>query len=96
MKLVQLTFQFQYIEIIEELFRRHRIENMAIHPMIEGWDLAGKHDGSQAFPGRLTMLQAEVPEERLEILLENLARFRQQKKAHYHLRALVLPVERYL
>ena len=96
MKLVQVIFQFQYTERIEALLRGQGIDFMSIYPLIDGWDADGKHDGSQAFPGHLTVVQAEVPEERLDALFDDLRKFREEKKTHRHLQALVLPVDRRL
>jgi hypothetical protein len=96
MKILQITFRFQHGERIEAILRRHGVENMSIHSMVEGWDFEGKHDGSQVYPGHMTWIQAEVPDKKVDGILEDLGRFREEKKTHHHLRAVVIPVERVL
>ena len=96
MKLLHLSFHFEYAEIIEAILDRHEIGNYAGHSMIEGKDRDGKHFGTQVVPGNVTVIQAQVPDEGVDALLEDLQAFREEKDAHRHLQALVLPVERRL
>jgi hypothetical protein len=44
----------------------------------------------------VTVVQAQVDSSQLEPLLRDLAAFRDERPAHAHLEALVLPVERRL
>ncbi|MDY0169464.1 MAG: hypothetical protein RBS80_23180 [Thermoguttaceae bacterium] len=96
MKLVAITFHFEYTDAVEAILDRHGIADYVRFPMIEGKDSDGKHFGSQVFPGNSSVVHAQVPEETLDAFLEELARFRDAKPAHRHLEALVLPVERRL
>lgn len=96
MKLLHLTFHYEYAEAIEAILDRHQISEFVRQRALEGGDCEGKHYGSQVFPGNVALVQAQVPPERLDALLDDLARFRSEKKAHAHLQALVLAVERRL
>ncbi len=96
MKLVAVTFHFEYTEAIEAILDRHGIADYVRFPMMEGKDAEGKHFGSQVFPGNSSVVHAQVPEDALDALLDELARFRDAKPAHRHLEALVLPIERRL
>ncbi len=96
MKLVQVSFHYEYVEAIEEILDAHGVRDFVRYPGIEGGDRDGKHFGTQVFPGQVGVVQAQVAEERLEPLLSDLRRFRDAKKAHAHLEALVLPIERRL
>ena len=96
MKLLHLSFHFEYAEIIESLLDRHDVADYARYSMVQGKDCDGKHFGTQVFPGNVTVIQAQVPDQKVEALLKELQAFRQAKQAHGHLQALVLPVERCL
>ncbi|MGM0578056.1 MAG: PG0541 family transporter-associated protein [Myxococcota bacterium] len=96
MKLVQVTFQFQYAEAVEEILDARGVDRWVRIPMIHGRDRDGKHQGSQAFPGNVTLVEALVADQAVDPLLDDLADFRDEKRAHGHLDALVLQVERRL
>ena len=96
MKLLHLTFHFEYGDIITAILDCHDINDYVRHSMVEGKDCDGKHFGTQVFPGSVTAIQAQVPEEKVDALLEDLKTFREQKDAHRHLQAVVLPLERCL
>jgi len=95
-KLLHLTFHFEFLDAVERILDRHGVENFVRHPMVDGRDRDGKHYGTQVFPGNSALVQAQVEDERLDALLEDLKRFRDLKVAHHHIEALVLPVERRL
>ncbi len=96
MKLVAITFHFEYTEAIEDILDRHGIADYVRFRMMEGKDAEGKHFGSQVFPGNSSVVHAQVPEDTLDAVLDELRRFRDAKPAHRHLQALVLPIERRL
>lgn len=96
MKLVHVTVQFQYAEAVEAILNRCGVERWVRVPRIHGRDRDGKHDGSQAFPGNVTLVQAQVEDGDVDALLDALVTFRDDKRAHEHLDAVVLPVERRL
>lgn len=96
MKLVHVTYHFEYTEAIEEILDDHEIEDYARYGMMEGKDEKGKHFGTQVHPGNVSVVQLQVPEDVLEGFLDDLREFRDAKEAHEHLEALVLPVERRL
>jgi hypothetical protein len=96
MKLVMLAFHFEYTDVIEAMLDRLGIADYVRYPMIEGKDLDGKHFGTQVFPGNSSVIHAQVPEETMDDLFDQLAQFRTAKPAHQHLQALVLPIERRL
>jgi hypothetical protein len=95
-KLVHVSFHFEYTDAIERLLDRHEIVDFVRYSMIEGRDRDGKHFGTQVYPGSVVVVQAHVAAERVEALLDDLRRFRDEKPAHGHLRAVVLPVEQRL
>ena len=96
MKFMHITFHFQFSENIEEILDRHEISDFIRVPMVESKDRDGKHFGSQVFPGNSSLIQALVPEEKVEYILAELKKFREEKLSHRHLEALVLPVEKRL
>lgn len=96
MKFMHITFHFEYSDKIEQILDRHEIENFVRYPMLEGKDSEGKHYGTQVFPGSTTVVQAQVPEDRLEDLMGDLNAFRKEKTSQKHLEAVVLPIERRL
>jgi hypothetical protein len=96
MKLLHLTFHFEYTDYIEAILDRHAVGAYARYPMVEGQDGDGKHFGTQVFPGNVTVVQAQIAEDRIESLFADLQKFRAEKDAHRHLQALILPVERQL
>lgn len=93
MKFVQITYHFEYADVIETILDDHRIEHYARYSMMEGKDREGKHFGTQVYPGNVSIVQAQVPEESLDGLMEDLKDFKEDKKAHEHLEAIVLPIE---
>jgi hypothetical protein len=95
-KLVQVSFHFEYTDEIEQILDRHHLEHWVRHQRIEGRDVEGKHSGTQAFPGNISVVETRVDDERLEALLDDLRSFRDERRAHRHVDALVLPVERSL
>lgn len=96
MKLVQISVHFEYTDLIDRILDRHGVRDFVRYPMMEGRDRDGKHFGSQVFPGNFTVIQAQVEEEELDRLFEELRGFRDQKTSHKHLQAIVLPIERKL
>jgi hypothetical protein len=94
MKWVHISFHFEFAEDIEELLDGHEVPDFVRYPMIQGKDEDGKHFGNKIFPGNMTVVQAQVPDETVDDLLDALKRFKEEKVAHRHLTALVLPVER--
>ena len=96
MKLVIISFHFEYTDVIEAILDQLDISDFVRFPMMEGKDVDGKHFGTQVFPGNSSVIHAQVPEERLDGLFGQLARFRAAKPAHQHVQALVVPIERRL
>ncbi len=96
MKLVVLAFHFEYTDAVEAILDRHGVTDYVRFPMIEAKDSDGKHFGSQVFPGNSSVVHAQIPDEAVDGLLDELGRFREAKPAHRHLQAVVLPIERRL
>lgn len=96
MKLVHITVHFEYTDFIEGLLDRHGITEYVRYSMIGGKDRDGKHFGSQVYPGSVTVYQAQVPADGIGALLEELRTFRDSKRAHHHLGAVVVPIEQVL
>ena len=96
MKLLHLSFHFEYAEIIDAILDRHDLSDFVRYSMIEGKDRDGKHFGTQVFPGNVTVVQAHIQEDKIDALFNDLQAFKKEKAAHSHLTALILPVERQL
>lgn len=96
MKLVNISYHFQYNERIERILDQNDIEHFIRFPMTEGKDTEGKHYGSQVHPGNVSLVQAQVPDTSVDSLLDDLEEFKEERKAHQHLEALVLSVDRKL
>lgn len=94
MKFVHITYRFEYNDAIEQILDQCQVKEFARYSMVEGQTLDGKHYGTQVFPGNLNVVQAQVPEEKLNDLFQQLKQFQQQKSSHQHIQAVVLPVER--
>lgn len=93
MKLVIVSVHFEYADVIEELVDRHEPDQYFVYPRIEGRDSEGFHEGTQVHPGNLTAMHIRMDDELVDGLLNDLDQFRQEKKAHHHLEAMVLNVE---
>lgn len=93
MKLVHITCRFEFEERIEALLEERGVTDYARYPMVEGRSEDGRHQGSQVHPGHMSVVQALVAGDAVSALLEDLGRFRQERRTHRHLRAAVLDVE---
>ena len=96
MKLLHITFQNQYTDTIAGILSRHELCEYTVHIRTEGHDRDGKHNGSKAFPGHLAVIHVQTPDDKVDEVFEDLRNFQQESKAHQHLEALVLPVEKRL
>lgn len=96
MKLVQITVHFEYADDIEAILDAQQIAHFVVYPMIEGKDTNGRHEGTQVHPGNLTVIQAQVEDDRVNSTFEKLRNFREARPSHKHLEALVLPIEKRL
>ncbi len=93
MKFMHITFHFEYSEAIEEILDKYQIRDFVRYPRVESKDSDGKHFGNQVFPGHSAVIQAQVPEEKVEQLFTDLKQFKEDRKSHQHLEAVVLPIE---
>ncbi len=96
MKLVMVSVHFEYTDVIEEIIERHDVQHYLVYPRIEGRDSEGFHEGSQVHPGNLAALHVRVDDDAVDALLDDLQAFRVEKKAHNHLEAVVVNVERWM
>lgn len=96
MKYVQISFHFEHTDEIETILDRHGIRHFVRYPMIEGRDSDGKHYGTQVHPGNVTVVQAQVEDAAMEKLMDDLRTYRQARRSHEHLEAIVLPIEQRL
>lgn len=96
MKQLQASCHFEFAERIVEILDARQIRDYVRIPMVEGKDHHGKHEGTQVFPGNLTAIHAQVPEDRVDAVLEDLGDFKAEKEAHHHVQAIILPIERRL
>ncbi len=93
MKLVHMTFRFEYTDRINKLLDSQEISDYVQYPMVQGKGIDGKHMGTKIFPGNFSVIQAVVPDDRVAALLAEFDEFRKRKEAHYHIRAIVMPIE---
>lgn len=96
MKLMQITFHFEFTERVEEILDRNGVAHYVRYPMVAGKDCDGKHLGNQIYPGNVTVLQAQVAEDTIDNVWRELGEFKASKPAHQHLEALLLPIEKRL
>jgi hypothetical protein len=96
MKFLHVTVHFEFAEAVQAMLDRADAANFARYSMVEGKDSDGKHMGTQAFPGNITVFHAHIEDDRVDGLFDELRTFRDEKRAHNHLRALILPIERQL
>ncbi len=96
MKLVQITFHFEFWQQVEQILDKHEIGHFIHIPAVQGKDTEGKHYATQVFPGSVSIVHAGLNDEDVEGLLDDLNDFRGQRSAHEHLEVFVLPVERHL
>ena len=93
-KLVQIHVHFEYTEAIDAILEAGGVAQFVRYRLMDGKDTEGRHYGSQVFPGNVTVFQAIVAEAAVDALMTELERFRVAKRAHEHLQALVMPIER--
>lgn len=96
MKLVVISVHFEYADVIEQIIDGHDVPHYFVFPRIEGRDNEGFHEGSQVHPGNLTAVHARMEDDAVDALLDDLQAFRVEKKAHRHLEAMVLDVQRWM
>lgn len=94
MKWLHISFHFEFSEIIEKILDEHDIADFVQYAMIQGKDCDGKHYGNKVFPGNLSVIQAMVPDDKVEDLLRDLKGFKDEKDAHCHLQALLFSIEK--
>ena len=93
-KLVQIHVHFEYTEAIDAILEAAGVAQFVRYRLMDGKDTEGRHYGTQVFPGNVTVFQAIVPADAVDKLMNELERFRVEKRAHEHLQALVMPIER--
>ena len=96
MKLVIVSVHFEYTDTIEAIVDAHDVAHYFVYPRIDGRDSEGFHEGSQVHPGNLAALHIRVDDDVVEPLLQDLKAFSREKKAHHHLEAIVLDIERHI
>lgn len=96
MKLLMVSVHFEYADVIEEIIDRHDVEHYLVYPRIEGRDSEGFHEGSQVHPGNLSAIHIRLQDDAVDALIDDLRAFRLEKKAHHHLEAVVVPIERWM
>ncbi|TVM14684.1 hypothetical protein DPQ33_16885 [Oceanidesulfovibrio indonesiensis] len=96
MKLVMITYRFEYNESMERILSRHGLVNYIRIPQAQGADRDGKHDGSKIFPGHMAQVWIQAQEEDVDALLGDIEEFKNARQAHKHVTAMVLGVEKHL
>ena len=96
MKLVQISFHFEYADRIEALLEQHEVPHFIRYPRVQGLDADGRQYGSKIFPGHMMVIQARFEDDQVESVLESLEEFRSDKPSHAHLEAMVIPVDQWL
>jgi hypothetical protein len=94
MKLVLITYRFEYNEPLERILSEHGLQDFIRNPRVEGSDVDGKHYGSKIYPGHMAMVWAQVADDDVDALLEDIESFKKAKQGREHVTALVLGVER--
>ena len=92
MKLVRVTYRFEFSAPIGEILAEQDVRDYTRRRDVQGRDADGLHQGSQAFPGHMEEVWAQVPDRQAESLLDALQQFRQLSASHEHLRAAVMEV----
>ena len=93
MKLVIISYRFEFSDKIEFFLEKHNIGNFVRLSRVEASDADGKHYGTKVYPSHGSVVQAQVPEKQLKEFLTDLETFKHEEDSHKHLSALVLPVE---
>jgi len=93
MKLVLVTYRFEYEDRIEAILDAAEVVNFIRIPMAQGGDADGRHFGTQVHPGHMSQVQALLDDSGAKTLLEQLRSFKQEKQAHEHLVAACVQVE---
>lgn len=96
MKLVMISCRFEYNGPVERILAKHEVQDFIRAPSVEGSDSDGKHMASKIHPGHMAQVWAQLEDEAVDALLEDLQAFKESKKAHGHLTALVLSVDKSL
>jgi hypothetical protein len=96
MKLVMVSVHFEYTDAIADIIDRHAVDHYLVYSDIKGRDSEGFHEGSQVHPGNLTALHMRMYDKDVDALLDDLNQFRVEKKAHNHLEAMVMNIERWI
>lgn len=96
MKLVQISYHFEFADAVEAILDDLEIANFVRHARVESKDRDGKHYGTKVFPGSGSLVQALVPDDAVDPLLEALTEFREAEDSHRHLTAVVLELEQAL
>ena len=91
MKLVRITFRFEFWDAVEAILDENEITDFT-RVDCAGRDRDGKHYGSKVFPGRMMLVEALVEDDATPDLLAGLRAFRESKKAQEHMRAAVIEV----
>jgi hypothetical protein len=95
-KLLIVSVHFEYADAIETIIDGHDVRHYFVYPRIEGRDSEGFHENSQVHPGNLAAIHIRLDDDAVESLLDDLAQFRQQRKAHGHLEAMVMDIEHWI
>ena len=96
MKLLHVTYHFEFSDRIEIILDEHDIQNYVRYTPVAAKDCDGRHYGSKVFPGHNSVVQAQVPDAAAESLFEKLKEFKEAAEAHHHLNAVMLAVDDYL
>lgn len=92
MKLVIITYRFEYQDRVEAMLRRAGVRDFLLIARAQGGDADGLHYGSQVHPGHLSQVQAQAEDQAARELLRLVGEFKQEKQAHRHVTALCLEV----
>lgn len=96
MKLLHLTYHFEFSDRIEKVLVAHDIKNYVRLPFVESRGCDGRHNGTKVFPGHSSVVQALVPDEAAEDIMEALNEFKKGAESQRHINAILLPVDGYL
>jgi hypothetical protein len=95
MKLLYLTLEYQYAPRVVEVLENRGVANYLYVPRVHGRDAAGRHEGSQVFPGYMAMFWVHLEDQDPAELLSEI-RGEEGETKRKNLSALVLDVEKRL
>ncbi len=93
MKLLVITCASERVEELLKIIDEHEVHAFTEMPGLRGSGTTGKHMGTRAFPGTVSLILAAVSAEKADELVDALEGLSRSCAPGEGLRVLVLPVE---